>query len=104
MAVQIAFPGIYIVEDTSLALSISGRSTAIPVFVGVFAPRDGVPVGECVRVENWMDFTSKFYTQALVARITADAAEAVSSTKHGKKSRQPPRNNVNLLRPCRAIR
>lgn len=85
MAVQIAFPGIYIVEDTSLALSISGRSTAIPVFVGVFAPRDGVPVGECVRVENWMDFTSKFYTQALVARITADAAEAVSSTKTRKK-------------------
>lgn len=85
MAVQIAFPGIYIVEDNSLALSISGRSTAIPVFVGVFAPRDGVPVGECVRVENWMDFTSKFYTQALVARITADAAEAVSSTKTRKK-------------------
>lgn len=85
MAVQIAFPGIYIVEDNSLALSISGRSTAIPVFVGVFAPRVGVPVMECVRIENWMDFIEKFYPQALVARFTDDAPLEVTGTKSRKK-------------------
>ena len=85
MAVQIAFPGIYIVEDNSLALSISGRSTAIPVFVGVFAPRVGVPVMECVRIENWMDFIEKFYPQALVARFTDVAPLEVTGTKSRKK-------------------
>lgn len=85
MAVQIAFPGIYIIEDTSLSVSISGRSTAIPVFVGVFAPRVGVPVMECVRIENWMDFIEKFYPQALVARFTDDAPLEVTGTKSRKK-------------------
>ena len=104
MAVQIAFPGIYIVEDNSLALSISGRSTAIPVFVGVFAPRVGVPVMECVRIGNWMDFLENFYPQALVARFTVDASPAVTGTKSRKKNPLPPRNRANPLQPYQALR
>ena len=85
MAVEVTFPGVYITEDASLALSISGRSTAIPVFVGVFAPRKGVPVMECVRIENWMDFIGNFYEQALVARFKDDGATAVTGTRSRKK-------------------
>lgn len=85
MAVSVTFPGVYITEDASLALSISGRSTAVPVFVGVFAPRNGVPVGECVRIENWMDFVSKFYTQTLLVRFAADEVDPVQGTKSKKK-------------------
>lgn len=85
MAVEVTFPGVYISEDSSLALSISGRSTAIPVFVGVFAPREGVPVMECVRIENWMDFLGKFYPQALVARFTTDETLREAGTKSRKK-------------------
>lgn len=85
MAVPVTFPGVYISEDTSLALSISGRSTAIPVFVGVFASREGVPVGECVRIENWNDFLGKYYAQTLLARFAADPAAAVTGTKPKRK-------------------
>lgn len=85
MAVSVTFPGVYITEDASLALSISGRSTAVPVFIGVFAPRNGVPVGECVRVENWMDFLSKFYTQTLLVRLAIKEMISVKDTKSKKK-------------------
>ncbi|WMU75401.1 phage tail sheath subtilisin-like domain-containing protein (plasmid) [Enterobacter bugandensis] len=57
-----AVPGVYITESNNLALSIQSGETAVPVFVGVFNPLTP-PEGEephCVRIESWLDFTSKF--------------------------------------------
>ena len=88
MAVQVTFPGVYISEDASLALSISGRSTAIPVFVGRFSAKEGVNSDKCVRVENWMNFLEKFYSNNLLIRLSSpDEVSVKSKSKSKSKSK-----------------
>ncbi|MQL47153.1 phage tail sheath family protein [Photorhabdus khanii] len=57
-----ATPGVYIEEDASLSLSINSSPTAIPVFIGKFFKKDGSQPakGSCIRIANWLDFTSQF--------------------------------------------
>lgn len=88
MAVQVTFPGVYVSEDASLTLSVSGRSTAIPVFVGRFSPKEGVNTDKCVRVESWMNFVEQFYSSNLLIRLSPPSAVSdKSKTKTKTKTK-----------------
>ncbi len=58
-------PGVYIEENSSLALSVRSGATAVPVFVGNFKERADF-VGpkntsdRCIAIANWLDFTARF--------------------------------------------
>ncbi|EQB99394.1 phage tail sheath family protein [Photorhabdus temperata] len=73
-----ATPGVYIEEDASLSLSINTSPTAIPVFIGKFFKKDGSPPakGSCIRIANWLDFTSQFsLSPAVSVQATGDGDE-----------------------------
>uniref|UniRef100_UPI0036DBA0CF phage tail sheath family protein n=1 Tax=Photorhabdus sp. RM322S TaxID=3342825 RepID=UPI0036DBA0CF len=54
------YPGVYIEEDASLALSVSHGNTAIPVFIGRFSPKKTSTPPQVTRVNSWLDFTHLF--------------------------------------------
>ncbi|TNH42102.1 phage tail sheath family protein [Photorhabdus luminescens] len=54
------YPGVYIEEDASLALSVSQGNTAIPVFIGRFSPKKTSTTPQATRVSSWLDFTHLF--------------------------------------------
>ncbi|MBS9440734.1 phage tail sheath family protein [Photorhabdus heterorhabditis] len=64
-----ATPGVYIDEDASLSLSINSSPTSIPVFIGKFFRKDGNPIkpGSCIKITNWLDFTSQFSFSPVVS-------------------------------------
>ncbi|AKH65179.1 MULTISPECIES: phage tail sheath C-terminal domain-containing protein [Photorhabdus] len=73
-----ATPGVYIEEDASLSLSINTSPTAIPVFIGKFFKKDGSQPakGSCIRIANWLDFTSQFsLSPAVSVQATGDGDE-----------------------------
>ncbi|MCA6221411.1 phage tail sheath family protein [Photorhabdus antumapuensis] len=61
MPITPTYPGVYIEEDASLALSISQGNTAIPVFIGRFSPKKTSITPQVVRVSSWLDFTNQFH-------------------------------------------
>ncbi|MEK9499101.1 phage tail sheath C-terminal domain-containing protein [Photorhabdus sp. P32] len=61
MPIAPTYPGVYIEEDASLALSISQGSTAIPVFIGRFSPKKTSVTPQVARVSSWLDFTDQFH-------------------------------------------
>nr|WP_232832462.1 hypothetical protein [Photorhabdus sp. CRCIA-P01] len=61
MPITPTYPGVYIEEDASLALSISQGNTAIPVFIGRFSPRKTSITPQVARVSSWLDFTNQFH-------------------------------------------
>ncbi|TNH43068.1 phage tail sheath family protein [Photorhabdus luminescens] len=61
MPIAPTYPGVYIEEDASLALSISQGSTAIPVFIGRFSPKKTSITPQAARVSSWLDFTNQFH-------------------------------------------
>ncbi|ETS30687.1 phage tail protein [Photorhabdus temperata] len=76
-------PGVYIEEDASLSLSINSSPTAIPVFIGKFFKKDGSqPVkGSCIRIANWLDFTSQFLLSPGVSvKATAEDSDTKTYT------------------------
>lgn len=82
-----AVPGVYITESNNLALSIQSGETAVPVFVGVFNPLTP-PEGEgphCVRIESWLDFTSKFRSSDYIHGIR-DKTPGKVTPYHGSYS------------------
>lgn len=64
MTVTPTCPGVYIEEDASRSISVSHAATAVPVFIGVFRRLDGVALssGQCIPVNNWLDFSSTYVT------------------------------------------
>ncbi|WP_036774145.1 phage tail sheath family protein [Photorhabdus australis] len=60
MPITPTYPGVYIEEDASLALSISQGNTAIPVFIGRFLPKKASTTPQITRVNSWLDFTNLF--------------------------------------------
>ncbi len=60
MSTTPTYPGVYIEEDASLALSVSQGNTAIPVFIGRFLPKKTSATPEITRVSSWLDFTNLF--------------------------------------------
>ncbi len=68
------YPGVYIEEDASLALSVSQGSTAIPVFIGCFLPKKTSTTPKIIRVSSWLDFTNQFH----VGCVTSIAIKSTS--------------------------
>ncbi|WP_350307150.1 phage tail sheath family protein [Photorhabdus viridis] len=68
-SVEYTTPGAYIEENASLSLSINTSPTAIPVFIGKFFKKDGSQPakGSCIRIANWLDFTSQFLLSPAVS-------------------------------------
>lgn len=74
MSVAVSYPGVYVEEDASIALSIAQSATAIPVFVGQFISADGTPfaASTCIRIGSWLDFSTRFsFESPLVATMTS---------------------------------
>ncbi|RQR52007.1 hypothetical protein DIE19_28705 [Burkholderia sp. Bp9126] len=54
--------GVSIKELDGLSLSVRPSETAVPVFIGMFDWKPGVPASDdtCVPIESWVGFTSRF--------------------------------------------
>ncbi|WP_350305603.1 phage tail sheath family protein [Photorhabdus viridis] len=71
------YPGVYIEEDASLALSVSHGNTAIPVFIGRFSPKKTNTPPQVTRISSWLDFTHLFN----VSCVTSVAIKSTKSTE-----------------------
>ncbi|MFW7226977.1 MULTISPECIES: phage tail sheath family protein [unclassified Serratia (in: enterobacteria)] len=58
--VTTTFPGVYIDEDASPAVSVSQGATAVPLFIGKFSASDDNYKKIITRVSSWLDFCQKF--------------------------------------------
>ncbi|MCT8353817.1 MULTISPECIES: phage tail sheath family protein [Photorhabdus] len=67
MPIAPTYPGVYIEEDASLALSISQGNTAIPVFIGRFSPKKTSSTPQVTRVSSWLDFTNLFHVGGVMS-------------------------------------
>ncbi|MBS9433042.1 phage tail sheath family protein [Photorhabdus hainanensis] len=84
MATQTSTPGVYIEEDASLALSVSQGSTAIPVFIGRFFPKETSTMPKITRVNSWLDFTNLFH----VGCVKSIAIKSTPPSTAAKKTRK----------------
>ncbi len=84
MATQTSTPGVYIEEDASLALSVSQGSTAIPVFIGRFFPKETSTMPKITRVNSWLDFTNLFHV-GCVKSIAIKSTPPSTTAKKTKK-------------------
>lgn len=57
MATSTTYPGVYIEELSSLALSVTSGASAVPVFA-VNNSNISINSGEFIRINNWMEFLS----------------------------------------------
>ncbi|MEX0445111.1 phage tail sheath family protein [Xenorhabdus sp. SGI246] len=78
MPANLKGPGVYIEEDASLALSVSNSPTAVPVFIGKFTPKTAVPTQTCIRISNWLEFTSSFSLASVTEIVIRSSLEASS--------------------------
>ncbi|TDB54475.1 phage tail sheath family protein [Photorhabdus luminescens] len=83
MPITPTYPGVYIEEDASLALSISQGSTAIPVFIGRFSPKKTSITPQAARVSSWLDFTNQFHVGCVTSIVIKSTAP--SAPKKSKK-------------------
>ncbi|KGM29012.1 phage tail protein [Photorhabdus luminescens] len=90
MSTTPTYPGVYIEEDTSLALSVSQGNTAIPVFIGRFSPKKISATPQVTRVSSWLDFTNQFH----VGCITSVAVKLTEPTPPPAPS-HPEKNEGN---------
>lgn len=79
-------PGVSVRELFSLSLAIRSNATAVPVIIGSFV-QTAKPVSGCVRVNDWLDFASKFDAATAKAIVQVESKrppESASSTKEKK--------------------
>ncbi|AWK42275.1 phage tail sheath family protein [Photorhabdus laumondii] len=85
MPIVPTYPGVYIEEDASPALSVSQGNTAIPVFIGRFSLKkpSTTTTPQVTRVSSWLDFTNLFH----VGCVTSIAIKSTppSAAKKPKK-------------------
>ncbi|MBS9438191.1 phage tail sheath family protein [Photorhabdus noenieputensis] len=81
------YPGVYIEENASLALSVSRGNTAIPVFIGRFSPKKTSTTPKITRVSSWLDFTDQFHV-GCVTSIAIKSTPPSLPTPAAKKSRK----------------
>ena len=73
MSVQTTYPGVYIVEQTSVSHVIAGVSTSVTAFVG--AARQG-PSDEPTAINSYADFARQFGDPGAVTLAPSIAAAA----------------------------
>lgn len=85
MPTSTTYPGVYVEEDASPSISISNSPTAVPVFIGKFRHVDGSapPAGKCVRINSWLDFSSRFSFEPQVSvELTSSETKAGINAYH----------------------
>ncbi|NHB60511.1 phage tail sheath family protein [Photorhabdus sp. RW14-46] len=86
MPIVPTYPGVYIEEDASPALSVSQGSTAIPVFIGRFLPKETSTTPKITRVSSWLDFTNLFHVGCVTSiAIKSTPPPAAKKTKKVEK-------------------
>ncbi|MCF7696881.1 phage tail sheath subtilisin-like domain-containing protein [Mycetohabitans sp. B2] len=87
MPTNVSYPGVYIEEDQSLAMSVPAGKTAVPVFVGVFRTPQGTWADpkQCVRVNTWLEFKQNFGDSAVPA-VTVTPPGKVAVKKSSKST------------------
>ncbi len=85
MATQTSTPGVYIEEDASLALSVSQGSTAIPVFIGRFFPKETSTMPKITRVNSWLDFTNQFHVGCVTSIVIKSTPPPPPASKKSRK-------------------
>ncbi|MCC8379905.1 phage tail sheath C-terminal domain-containing protein [Xenorhabdus sp. PB30.3] len=88
MVADLKTPGVYIEENASLALSVSNSPTAVPVFIGKFTPNTVEPNQACIRINNWLEFTSAFSLAPVTDVVIKSSLPSDSGTK--KEARETP--------------
>ncbi|MCC8375103.1 phage tail protein [Photorhabdus sp. HUG-39] len=83
MPIAPTYPGVYIEEDASPALSVSQGSTAIPVFIGRFLPKETSTTPKITRISSWLDFTNQFHV-GCVTSITIKSTPPPAAKKSKK--------------------
>ncbi|AXG43124.1 phage tail sheath family protein [Photorhabdus laumondii subsp. laumondii] len=83
MPIVPTYPGVYIEEDASPALSVSQGSTAIPVFIGRFLPKETSTTPKITRISSWLDFTNQFHV-GCVTSITIKSTPPPAAKKSKK--------------------
>ncbi|WP_416776876.1 phage tail sheath family protein [Xenorhabdus budapestensis] len=78
MPANLKVPGVYIEEDASLALSVSNSPTAVPVFIGKFTRKPEMSTQACIRISNWLEFTSAFSLAPVTEIVIRSSLEASS--------------------------
>ncbi|MGJ3438318.1 hypothetical protein BSQ98_25645 [Serratia liquefaciens] len=73
-------PGVYAEEVGGLSLSIHSGETAVPLFVGVFNPKErsdtSAKAPACIRIDSWLEFTRQY---APSDRLVVDLSQAESA-------------------------
>ncbi|MDC9614018.1 phage tail sheath subtilisin-like domain-containing protein [Xenorhabdus khoisanae] len=85
-------PGVNIKEDASLALSVSNSPTAVPVFIGKFTPKTAEPTQACIRISNWLEFTSAFSLAPVTEIVINSSLPSDDETK--KEAQETPKVQV----------
>ncbi|MGJ0579605.1 phage tail sheath subtilisin-like domain-containing protein [Xenorhabdus bovienii] len=93
MPVSLKAPGVYIEEDASLALSVSNSATAVPVFIGKFTPKEPKLAQVCIRISNWLEFTSDFSLAPMTEIVIRSSSESPTNpdTKEETDTKAPPK-------------
>ncbi|MEQ1961648.1 phage tail sheath C-terminal domain-containing protein [Xenorhabdus khoisanae] len=92
MSDNLKTPGVYIEEDASLALSVSNSPTAVPVFIGKFTPKTAEPTQACIRISNWLEFTSAFSLAPVTDIVINSSHSSDDETK--KEAQETPKVQV----------
>ncbi|RAX01797.1 MULTISPECIES: phage tail sheath family protein [unclassified Photorhabdus] len=91
------YPGVYIEEDASLALSVSQGNTAIPVFIGRFSPKKISATPQITRVSSWLDFTNQFHVgciRSVAIKLTEPTPPPAPSVPEKNEGNEKTENNT----------
>jgi phage tail sheath protein FI len=71
MATTTSYPGVYIEENATPAISVSHSPTSVPVFIGQFkgAGGTGLTAGQCIKINTWMEFSAKYSNDAAISVV-----------------------------------
>ncbi len=96
-------PGVSIEEVNTLSLTVPVGATAVPVFIGVFRDKQGERVdnADCIRVENWLDFSARFGASS--SSVASVALTSATSKKEKGKQQEQPAPEDELLTPSGVI-
>ena len=103
------WPGVYIEETNSTALSVPSGASVIPVFVGVFKGIDKgerYPLNDCVRVNNWLDFTANFIPSPdyeVAVNLKSTLPPYIHTESQETNSSEPTAQEIDSMNPGKSI-
>ncbi len=97
MSTTPTYPGVYIEEDASLALSVSQGNTAIPVFIGRFSPKKISATPQITHVSSWLDFTNLFNVgciRSVAIKLTEPTSPSAPSVPEKNEGNEKTESNT----------